>query len=76
MPLSDEDLEKARRIAAEVVDCLGAKYLPVFDCLNEEKKRREATARDLEKALSSIETRRPRRRKARKSAPKKDEQFS
>ena len=72
MSLSTEKLNQARQIAAEVVDCLGARYLPIFECLNAEIKRRQAVLSDLDSALEGVQRRRPKRRTVRRPLPKTD----
>jgi len=41
MAVSDADLERARRIAAEIVARMGEAFWPVFECVDGEYNRRQ-----------------------------------
>jgi len=70
MAFTDEELKRARNILAQVVLTHDRKYLPLFEVLDTEVRRREeSAARISEIARSVVPGRSLRRRKRRKNLP-------
>ena len=69
MAVSDDNLKRARDVAAEIVATYDVKYAPYLDILNTEIKRREARADLIAQTLSArdIIELRAQRRKRRKN---------
>ncbi|WP_139068916.1 hypothetical protein [Hyphomonas sp. ND6WE1B] len=56
MAISNEDLQTARMIAAEIVAKLGDKYWPIFDIIDREWSDRQARFKRLEECLKHNES--------------------
>lgn len=67
MHISDEDLETARKVAAEVVQVMGERYWPLFELVNAECALRRKRRQLLQDSLK--ETGVPRRRARRVQQP-------
>jgi hypothetical protein len=65
MSISDEDLETARRIAAEVVQVMGERYWPLFELLDSEHSLRRTRRERFHDCLQNLPGPGPRRRKPR-----------
>lgn len=76
MAVSDETLKHARAIAAEIASTYDAKYMPIYEILDEEVKRRAASAEKVRLALSGTDLikLRAKRQKRRRSLSVRDEQ--
>lgn len=74
MPVTDEALRNGRLIAALVVRHCGSAYLPLFDRIDEELRRREAASDRFERARHLSHTRPPARRLTARRDPNEEEE--
>ena len=74
MAVSDDNLKRARDVAAEIVATHDVKYAPYLDILNTEIERREQRAELIARTLSAhdINELRAQRRKRRRNLPGRD----
>jgi len=78
MSVSDEKLEHAHALAAEIVATHSKRYAPLFEILDIELERRRSRLATINQTASNarLSTQRAKRRKQRRNRPGKDAQSS
>ena len=78
MSVSDEKLEHAHALAAEIVATHSKRYAPLFEILDNELERRRSRLATIDQTASNarLSTQRAKRRKQRRNRPGKDVQSS
>jgi len=78
MSVSDEKLENAHALAAEIVATHSERYAPLFEILDIELERRKSRLATINQTASNarLSTQRAKRRKQRRNRPGKDAQSS